>query len=79
MKIIVATKNAHKVNELKSMLDMPDVEFLSMKDAGIDLDIEETGNTFEENAMLKADALYKKLNDENLVVKIGRASCRERV
>ncbi len=68
MKIIVATKNAHKVSELKAMLNMPNVEFLSMKDVGIDLDIEENGSTFEENAMIKAEALYKELNDENLVV-----------
>ena len=59
MKIIVATKNAHKVSELKAMLNMPNVEFLSMKDVGIDLDIEENGSTFEENAMIKAEALYK--------------------
>ena len=40
MKIVVATKNNHKVNELKEMLNMPEVEFFTMKDMNIDLDIE---------------------------------------
>ena len=68
MKIVVATKNNHKVGELKSMINMPNIEFFSMKEMGIDLDIEENGTTFEENAMIKAEALYNALNDENLIV-----------
>lgn len=68
MKIIVATKNSHKVSELKAMIDMPNIEFLSMKDAGIDLDIEENGTSFEENAMIKATALYKTINDDSVCV-----------
>ena len=55
-KLMIASGNAHKVVELKTMLgDRFDV--LSMKDAGIDLDPEETGATFEENALIKAHAL----------------------
>jgi len=68
MKIFIATKNNHKVNELKEMLNMPEVEFFTMKDMNVDLEIEENGKTFEENAMIKAKALYSELNDENLVV-----------
>lgn len=68
MKIVVATKNNHKVDELKAMIDMPNVEFFSMKEMGVDLDIEENGTTFEENAMIKAEALYNALNDKNLIV-----------
>ena len=68
MKIVVATKNNHKVSEFKSMINMPNIEFFSMKEMGIDLDIEENGTTFEENAMIKAEALYNALNDENLIV-----------
>jgi len=68
MKIVVATKNNHKVNELKEMLNMPEIEFFTMKDMNIDLDIEENGETFEENAMIKAKALYSALNDETLTV-----------
>ena len=68
MKIVVATKNNHKVTELKAMINMDNIEFFSMKEMGIDLDIEENGTTFEENAMIKAEALYNALNDENLIV-----------
>lgn len=68
MKIIVSTQNNHKVEELKKMLNMPEIEFFAMSDMGINLDIEENGSTFEENAMIKATALYEALNDENLIV-----------
>lgn len=68
MKIVVATKNNHKVGELKAMINMENIEFFTMKEMGIDLDIEENGTTFEENAMIKAKALYNELNDENLIV-----------
>ena len=70
MKIVVATKNSHKVGELKAMINMENIEFFSMKEMGIDLDIEENGTTFEENAMIKAEALYNALNDENLIIKL---------
>jgi len=68
MKIVVATKNNHKVNELKEMLNLPEVEFFTMKDMNLDLEIEENGETFEENAMIKAKTLYNALNDKNLIV-----------
>ena len=55
-RLMLATGNAHKVAELKAMLgDRFDV--VSMKDAGIDLDPEENGATFEENSLIKAHAL----------------------
>lgn len=55
-RLMIASGNAHKVVELKTMLgDKFDV--ISMKDAGIDLDPEENGATFEENALIKAHAL----------------------
>lgn len=56
-KIIVATKNKGKLKEIKQLLSDMDFEILSMNEAGIDIEIEETGNTFEENAMIKAKAL----------------------
>lgn len=57
-RLMLATGNAHKVVELKTMLgDRFDV--MSMKDAGIDCDPEETGATFEENAVIKARALME--------------------
>lgn len=55
-RLLLATGNAHKVVELKTMLgDRFDV--MSMKDVGIDCEPEETGATFEENALIKARTL----------------------
>lgn len=56
MKIIVASNNQHKVQEIKSILK--DYEVVSLKEAGITIDPQETGKTFEENAYIKARAVY---------------------
>ena len=56
MKVIAATKNKNKIREFKEIL--PDFEIVSQEEAGIDIDVEETGATFEENSMLKARAIY---------------------
>ena len=57
--IILATNNTNKVREFRAMLAGGDIEVLPLKEAGIDADIEETGNTFEENALIKARAICK--------------------
>ena len=54
--LLIATNNAHKVAEFRRILGGLDVTLLTPADAGIDLDVEETGETFEENARLKARA-----------------------
>lgn len=54
--LVLASNNAHKVTELRNMLD-ESYHVLSMKEAGIDTDIEENGLTFEENALIKARAV----------------------
>ena len=59
MKIIFATGNQGKMREIKAIMSDMDVEILSMKEAGIDVDIEENGTTFEENALIKARAIVK--------------------
>lgn len=56
-KIIVATGNAHKLNEIREIWGDPQTQILSMKDAGIDVEIIEDGETFEENAVIKARAV----------------------
>lgn len=56
-KIIFATGNAGKMKEIKMILADFGVDILSMKEAGIDIDIEENGTTFEENAKIKASAI----------------------
>ncbi len=54
--LLIATNNAHKVTELRRILGEADVTLLTPADVGIELDVEETGETFEENARLKARA-----------------------
>lgn len=54
MKLIVATNNAHKLKEIKSILGGEFEEILSLKEAGGELKAEENGSTFEENAIIKA-------------------------
>ena len=55
--IILASNNKDKVKEVKEILKGYDI--ISMKEAGIDVDIEENGTTFEENALIKARAIMK--------------------
>ena len=56
-KLIFATGNQNKVREIKMIMADTDYEIMSLKDAGIDADIEENGTTFEENAAIKAKAI----------------------
>lgn len=58
-KIIFATGNEGKMREIRDIMADLDVELLSMKEAGIKLDIVEDGKTFEENALIKARAICK--------------------
>lgn len=53
-KIIFATSNEGKMKEIREILKDLNVEILSLKDAGINPDIDENGSTFEENAIIKA-------------------------
>ncbi|MBE5874640.1 MAG: XTP/dITP diphosphatase [Lachnospiraceae bacterium] len=56
-KIVFATGNAGKVKEIRMIMADLGVEVLSMKEAGISIDIEEDGSTYEENALIKARAV----------------------
>ena len=62
-KIIFATGNKNKIREIHEILGDLGWEILSMKEAGIDLDIVEDGTTFEENALIKAKAVAAQCND----------------
>ena len=57
--IIFATGNQGKVKEVQAIMADMDVEVLSLKQAGISVDIEENGTTFEENAVIKAKEIAK--------------------
>ena len=56
-KIIFATGNKDKMREIREIMQDCDVEIISMKEAGIDPEIDEDGATFEENAIIKAKAV----------------------
>ena len=58
-KIIFATGNAGKMKEVREILKDLNVEVLSMKEAGIQADVEENGKTFQENAVIKAREIMK--------------------
>ena len=58
--LIIATSNSGKIREIKDILvDIP-LEIKSLSDIGLDVDVEENGNTFEENAILKAKTIGEK-------------------
>ena len=58
-KLIVATKNKGKLHEISEILTDFPYDVVSMEDVGINNDIEETGKTFEENALIKALEINK--------------------
>lgn len=57
-KIIVATGNQNKMKEIREIIKRDDIEFVSLKDEGLqDIEIVEDGKTFEENAVIKAKTI----------------------
>ena len=59
MKVILASKNQHKLTELSAILSQLGFEIALESEYGLDIDVEETGTTVEENSCLKADAVMK--------------------
>ena len=62
MKFVLATQNQKKLREMSDILSGFGVEVVTPKSLGIDLEVEETGTTFAENAMLKAKAICEAAN-----------------
>ncbi|NLD87033.1 MAG: RdgB/HAM1 family non-canonical purine NTP pyrophosphatase [Clostridiales bacterium] len=58
MKWVVATNNKNKLRELREILSGVGIEAVSLRDAGLDLVIEENAETYEENSLIKAKAVY---------------------
>ncbi len=58
MKLIFATNNQHKADEIRSVLNGP-IELVTLKEAGIDIDIPEPYNTLEENARIKSTTIFE--------------------
>ena len=61
MRIVYATGNKNKMIEIREILGDLGVEILSMKEAGVEGDVEENGTTFAENSLIKSKAVYEEL------------------
>lgn len=59
MKVVLASKNAHKLKEISKITEKFDMELVLESQVGVDIDVEETGSTFEENSFIKAEAVMK--------------------
>jgi len=59
MKVVLASKNPHKLVEIRQITDKFGFELVLQSELGVDIDVEETGTTFEENSFLKAEAVMK--------------------
>ena len=59
MKLVLASKNQKKLAEMSDILSHLGVEVVLQSQVGVDVDVEETGTTFEENSMLKAKAVME--------------------
>ena len=59
MKVVLASKNPHKLVEIRQITDRFGFELILQSELGIDIDVEETGTTFEENSFIKAAAVMK--------------------
>lgn len=57
MKVIAATKNKGKIREMREIFAPLGIEIIPQREAGIEIDPEETGSTFNENALIKARAV----------------------
>ena len=59
MKVVLASKNKHKLVEISKITEKFGIELVLQSEIGVDIDVEETGTTFEENSFLKAEAVMK--------------------
>ena len=59
MKLVLASKNQKKLKEMSEILSQLGVEVVLQSQVGVDVDVEETGTTFEENSLLKAKAVME--------------------
>ena len=59
MKVVLASKNRHKLVEISKITEKFNMELVLQSDLGVDIDVEENGSTFEENSFIKAEAVMK--------------------
>lgn len=61
MEILIATKNEAKIKKYSTMLNALDIEYKTLKDLNVDIEVDETGNTPKENSVIKAKTYYEVL------------------
>lgn len=66
IRIIFATSNKNKIKEIKEIINNDTIDIVSMAEEGINIDIEENGATYEENAFIKARAIAKE--NDNIIM-----------
>ena len=59
MKVVLASRNPHKLVEIRQITDKFGFELILQSELGVDIDVEETGSTFEENSLIKAKAVME--------------------
>ena len=59
MKVVLASKNQHKLQEISKITEKFGIQLVLQSELGIDLDVEENGKTFEENSFIKAQAVMQ--------------------
>ena len=59
MKVVLASKNRHKLIEISKITEKFDMELVLQSDLGVDFDVEDNGTPFEENSFIKAEAVMK--------------------
>ena len=59
MKVVLASKNPHKLVEISKITEKFDMELVLQSELGVDIDVEENGATFEENSLIKAKAVME--------------------
>ena len=59
MKVVLASKNKHKLEEISKITEKFDIQLVLQSECGVDIDVEENGSTFEENSYIKAKAVME--------------------
>ena len=59
MKVVLASKNQHKLIEIGKIMEKLDIQLVLQSELGVDIDVEENGTTFEENSLIKAKAVME--------------------
>ena len=59
MKVVLASNNKHKLVEISKITEKFGIELVLQSELGVDIDVEETGSTFEENSFQKAESVMK--------------------